>query len=304
MTNWILYFFVYSFIGWIYESTYVTLKEKKFINRGFLHGPLVPIYGFGGIICIQCSILSGHNIFLTFMLAIIICTAMELSTGLAMESMFKVKYWNYNRYRYNYKGYICPRVSLLWGILALLVSFYIHPAVKGLISLLPAAYLPAASAFLIVLLAVDLTVSANEAIDLRHTFERLAENNRHIEILYMKLAEMQNELEENFDDVRDKMMDISLDARENIRILRKTGNVYLHNHTQSEKLSEIRKKLSEINAESVDEIIREIDSLQNSLKTNLSKKYMRARSILRRNPDSISVIYEEQLKRLKNMIQR
>ena len=115
VSRWILFFFLYSFMGWVWESCYVSVKERRLVNRGFMHGPFLPLYGSGAVMVLLCTMGVRDHIILVFALGMTGATALEFITGVVMESIFHVKYWDYSKQKLNLKGYICPAASLCWG---------------------------------------------------------------------------------------------------------------------------------------------------------------------------------------------
>lgn len=145
--QWALFFFLYSFLGWIWESTYVSLREKRWVNRGFLNGPLLPIYGSGAVSILLFTLPVAQNPILVFLMGMAGATLLEYVTGSLLESTFHVRYWDYSMYRFNLSGYICLPASLCWGAFSLLMIRVIHPVVSGWVTMLsPAAALTAALA--------------------------------------------------------------------------------------------------------------------------------------------------------------
>ena len=116
LQQWILYFYVYCFLGWIFESCYVSFRKKEWVNRGFLHGPFLPIYGSGAVMMLFVSEPFKNNLILTYFAGVVGATLLELVTGAAMEALLKVRYWDYSNQKFNYKGYICLSSSVAWGI--------------------------------------------------------------------------------------------------------------------------------------------------------------------------------------------
>ena len=125
-------FAIFSIIGWIIEVIYRSKNNKKFINPGFLNGPVIPLYGFGAVIINNiCNIFSkinfSYKILLILFLSIIILTLLELFTGEIMLKLFNTKLWDYSDEKYNYKGIICLKFSLAWAVLVLLFYICIYP---------------------------------------------------------------------------------------------------------------------------------------------------------------------------------
>lgn len=127
------YFIIYSFLGWVMESIYRSICEKKIINTGFLRGPFCPIYGVGAII--MMTILSGFKdaLVVLFLISFIVLTLWEYLVGVLLEKLFKTKYWDYSSHKFNYKGRICLTNSLAWGILGVLFTKYIHPFIEQIV---------------------------------------------------------------------------------------------------------------------------------------------------------------------------
>ena len=113
--QWILIFYIYGFFGWIFESCYVSIREKTWVNRGFLKGPLLPIYASGAILMLLVSLPIRDNYVATFFAGMVAATALEYVVGVGMETLFKVKYWDYSNQRFNFQGRICLRSSIAWG---------------------------------------------------------------------------------------------------------------------------------------------------------------------------------------------
>ena len=131
------YFVIYSFFGWCLEVVYQAVEHGKFINRGFLNGPYCPIYGFGVIIVCYALDPIKENIVVLYVGAVILTTALELLTGFLLEKIFDQKWWDYSKERFNLKGYICLKFSLLWGVACLVAVRLIQPLVVTYVAKLP-----------------------------------------------------------------------------------------------------------------------------------------------------------------------
>ena len=104
LPQWVLLFFSYGFLGWVWESGYVSVRQKHWVNRGFLHGPVIPIYGFGAVaILALCAPVAG-SLPMLFFSGMFWATALEYATGWAMERMFHVRYWDYSTEKWNLNG--------------------------------------------------------------------------------------------------------------------------------------------------------------------------------------------------------
>jgi uncharacterized membrane protein len=138
-TNYIyfLHFVVYSFLGWICETTYCAIIDKKYVNRGFLNGPFCPIYGVGALIVIIILTPVAGNIILLFLSGMIFTSILEYITGFLLEVIFNLKWWDYSNYRFNIKGRVCLLNSTLFGVLSVITVNFINPVITELIKNIP-----------------------------------------------------------------------------------------------------------------------------------------------------------------------
>lgn len=169
ITQWLLFFFVYCFFGWIFESTYVSVKKHKFVNRGFMRGPFLPLYGSGAILILFVTIPVKDNYVLMYLLGAVAATILEYATGVAMEKIFKVRYWDYSHNKFNFRGHICLSSSVAWGFLGIFLVKVVHKPIERLIIKISAnRYLEEALVFIIIIYFVaDMTVAFKEALELR-----------------------------------------------------------------------------------------------------------------------------------------
>jgi len=136
LTNYILYFIIYSTIGWLLEVLCKYIDTKKFVNRGFLLGPICPIYGYG-VVIILLLIGNNDNDFLSiFLKSIFICSILEYFTSYFMEKIFKARWWDYSNNRFNINGRICLETMLPFGLGATVILYSVHPQVIKLVGLL------------------------------------------------------------------------------------------------------------------------------------------------------------------------
>ena len=169
----VLYFFIYSFLGWLMETVQDTVRKKHFVNRGFLTGPICPIYGCGVLLMLILLLpvrdrISAPAVALPviFLAGAAIASIVEYVTSWAMEKLFHARWWDYSHMRFNLGGRICLWISLAWGALATGLLYFVQPLFERLIhslysasSLLPAIL----AAVLSALLAVDTVISAKVA---------------------------------------------------------------------------------------------------------------------------------------------
>ena len=125
------YFFIYAFLGWILETIYCVVTLGVFNKRGFLYGPVCPIYGFGAVILIQCLKKIKTNTVGKFFVAMIAFTAFEYIASVVLEDLFGLRWWDYTNEAFNFQGRISLAFSLAWGIIGVAFVEKIHPFVKS-----------------------------------------------------------------------------------------------------------------------------------------------------------------------------
>ena len=175
--QWVLLFFFYCFCGWIWESCYVSLCQRHWVNRGFLHGPLLPIYGSGAIIILFATLPVAGNLALVWLLGMLAATLLEYVTGAAMERLFKVRYWDYSQKKFNLDGHICLSSSIAWGFFSILLVKFIHPPIARLLADVPAWLVDPLALLLTAAFTVDVVQSVQAALDLRDMLSKLTEEN-------------------------------------------------------------------------------------------------------------------------------
>ena len=126
----LLYFFTYSFLGWILETIYCILTLGVFNKRGFLYGPVCPIYGFGAIILIESLKKIKTNTAGKFFISMIAFTIFEYVVSVVLESLFGLRWWDYTGEPFNFQGRISLAYSIAWGIIGTIFVEKIHPFLK------------------------------------------------------------------------------------------------------------------------------------------------------------------------------
>lgn len=178
--QWALLFYFYCLCGWVWESCYVSLCQRRWVNRGFLHGPLLPIYGSGAILILFAVIPVADDLRLVWLFGMAAATVLEYVTGAAMERIFKVRYWDYSAQRFNLNGHICLTSSIAWGFFSILLVRFIHPPIGRLLSRVPALVVDPAALALTALFTADVVCSVQAALDLRDVLTRLTDENEEL----------------------------------------------------------------------------------------------------------------------------
>ncbi len=169
----LLYFFIYSFLGWCTEVAFATVKERRFVNRGFLNGPLCPIYGVG--VSSVVTLLAGFqdNLLLLYLSSLVLVTVIEGVTGYIMDRIFHHKWWDYTGLPLNIGGYVCLPFSIAWGAACVVIVKGIHPLIAKLINVIP---VPAGITLICALLAglaADLAVTSASILKLNRRLDML-----------------------------------------------------------------------------------------------------------------------------------
>ncbi len=129
-------FFIYGFAGWCVEVIFHAANKGIFINRGFLIGPICPIYGYGLVAVIWALTPIKDNVFLVYIGSVIICSVFELIVGWASEKFMHTRLWDYSDNAFNIGGYVCLKFSLLWGVGCLCIVYIFHPMAMKLVGVI------------------------------------------------------------------------------------------------------------------------------------------------------------------------
>ena len=262
--QWVLYFFIYCFIGWIWETAYVSLKSGHFENRGFMNGPFLPIYGSGAIIMLFVSLPVKNSVILVFIFGSIAATLLELFTGMAMESLFHVRYWDYSYRKIQYKGHICLVSSIAWGFFSCLLVYFIHKPIEGLVLSIDEGIGQLIAIIVTICATADFATSFKTALELKNMLITAEDIKKQIEKL-----ERRAEIVEVF--IADSAEKASEDLREHISdIIEKISG------SKEEAKVELNRILAERN--------EKVSAFKLRISENKSVS-----ALLKRNPDAVSV---------------
>ena len=322
LNQWLLFFFIYCFIGWIWESCYVSVENKKWVNRGFLRGPMLPIYGFGAIIILVATIPVKENLILVFIFGMIAATTLEYFTGVIMEKIFHVRYWDYSD-----EGHICLLCSLAWGAFSILMVKVIHPPIEHGVLMIPDLISEIIVLCIIVLFTIDTVQSVNDALDLKDTLVRLTEGNETIRLIRKRLEVMAAFINEDVKELEEKFIEkISINQEKNEIKKLSRKQIFERNIARSNKR---RTDILEFMSESINKYIGKLENVADKptqqyekFKAELleylgkikkqekhvskmeSKAYINSINILRRNPGAKAKKYEEAMKEVKDLENR
>lgn len=165
----ILMFFIYSFGGWIVEVIFTRIFEThKFVNRGFLTGPICPIYGFGAIFVVIFLTKYMSSPIVLYFMSIVIASILEYTTSYIMEKVFKNRWWDYSQYKYNINGRICLETMIPFGFLALFMMYILNPFILSTLDIMPDNVIKYSAITLSILTIIDIILSFNIIITLKN----------------------------------------------------------------------------------------------------------------------------------------
>ena len=180
-----LWLMFYSIAGWIYETALCSVQAKKFINRGFLNGPYCPIYGCGAVL--DVVVLGGvSNVFMLFILGVVLDCSLEYATSYAMEKLFHARWWDYSDKKLNINGRVCALGAVVFGLFSVVVVKYIQPAVERVTDAIPPLAMNITSAVLFASFVTDIVATV---VGFAGFNERLHELALSVEGIEHKIAE-------------------------------------------------------------------------------------------------------------------
>lgn len=203
--HWLTFFYIYCFFGWVFESAYVSVKTRHFVNRGFLRLPMLPLYGTGAVMMLWVSLPVKSNLFLVYVSGFFAATLLEYVTGYVMERLFKVRYWDYSNQKFNLHGYICLTSSIAWGFLTIFMTEIIHRPIELFVLSLPGTL----EGCLLILISggfvLDTIRSTKEALDLAKALERVSKLRAELDELQEQLAMLKDEALQNMENVKEEL---------------------------------------------------------------------------------------------------
>ena len=176
----VYWFFVYGLLGWCAEVVFAAVKEHRLVNRGFLCGPICPIYGFGMVALLYAARALGApglplSVPVVFVVGGVLTTLLELVAGWGLYRLFRIRWWDYTGIPFNLGGYICPQFSLLWGLGSVLMLQGLHPLLARLGDRIPLRALLPLDLILLLVFAVDTAASAAAAAGLDRKLKEIDE---------------------------------------------------------------------------------------------------------------------------------
>lgn len=249
----ITYFFLYSFLGWAMESIYISFLQRKVINTGFLHGPFCPIYGFGAVVLYVLLIKLKGNVIAIFCTGFLVLSIWEYFVGFLLEKIFKTKYWDYSKNKFNINGRVCLLNSIYWGFLSVFFIEIWNPLVEVQIQKVSMDVILYIDIILCAYLILDMIVSSIKATNLTKRIKKIIQIGDNLKEKLDELKKTPSEkqkvaLQNMIDDLKlkQKIMRIKVDRQ--IVKLRKAFPTYKSEHIKDYlklKVKELKNKTRE-----------------------------------------------------------
>lgn len=186
--KYIALFFIYSVAGWLMETVRISIKQKKFVNRGFLIGPYCPIYGFGVILITLLLQKYVGDVPVTFVLSILICGILEYMTSYVMEKIFKARWWDYSQRKFNINGRVCLETLIPFGIAGTFILYMANPFLMKYINLIPNLALHIFTGIFLIIYITDTIVSFNIILNLKEMKKEFKDNTVEISARVKKIV--------------------------------------------------------------------------------------------------------------------
>ena len=254
------YFIIYSFLGWVMESTVRSISDKKIINTGFLRGPFCPIYGIGAIIMLLFLDRFQDKPIWLFFIAITVLTIWEYLVGVLLEKMFKTKYWDYSDHKFNLQGRVCLTNSICWGILGVVFVRYLHPFIERILLNIDKTLIYYIISIITVVLTVDFIATVVRVKNIKATLQKVEQLNKEIKEKLKEIKELTKEAELN----SEKIINTEKMRKFVEKLNRKKKNTILHLYKNVYRL---KKAFPTINTKEITEVLnRKIEIIKNRKK--------------------------------------
>lgn len=296
--QWLFIFYFYCFGGWCLESTYVSIKNKKLTNRGFMRGPFLPIYGSGATMMLVVSMPFQDmglpwRVVLTYIAGCIGATILEYVTGVVMEALFKVRYWDYSNQKFNFQGHICLGSSLAWGLITIAMTEFIHAPVEQLVMAVPGQILTIVTLILTAGIFADFALAFKTAIDLRNVLVKMKQAKEEMLAIQKRLDTIMASASESMGSRREGLSRNISDLKKEIESrMESIKNMVLAK--PGEYLESVKRELVDLRA-------RYLMNKEDHDRLSSLKDFFQ-REMIRSNPRMTSVEYREFLEELKEKV--
>lgn len=255
MIQWLFFFYFYSFCGWCFESVNVSIRTHKWVNRGFMRGPFLPLYGSGATMMYVVSMPFQDNLLLTYFAGCIGATVLEYVTSVVMDALFDVRYWDYSYKKIQFQGRICLSSTIVWGFLTIWMTRLVHKPIERMMLAIPHKVLGYVTFFVTIYIVADFALSFKAAMDLRSILvkmqgikEEMVRMQKRLDVIIavnneekeqkslereLKMDELAESLGQRFSSIKDAIQNAPAAYVENVRDeiaeLRARYNLYMEN---------------------------------------------------------------------------
>lgn len=315
--QWLAFFYIYCFFGWIFESTYVSVKKGHFVNRGFLRLPMLPIYGTGAVMMLWVSLPVRDSLLLVYTSGAIAATILEYVTGWGMERLFKVKYWDYSNQRFQVNGYICLSSTIAWGFLTVLLTEVLHPPIARYVLGIPLGVLLVCVGGITVLFVLDAVRSVKEALDLAKVLDAMTNMRAELDDLQVQMALLKAEMQQRAAESRDESLQrlelLKSQAEARTAALREEASARtaaLKDEAAARTTAAAEAAASRLDAwknsaeERAAALSRRLEEVDEKRQNLAGRMNFYRKGLLRGNPSASSARFAEALKELREMAEK
>lgn len=278
--SWLVYFYFYCICGWIFESLNVSIRQRKWVNRGFMKGPWLPLYGSGALVILFSTLPFKEYPVMVYFAAAVAATVLEYVTGVCMLAIFKVRYWDYRYRKIQFQGHICLVSTIVWGFLGLLMVYIVHPPVVKLVSSWNQEVVSILTFLITVCMAYDFANAFREAMDLRALIVQAGELKQRMEAA---LEQKRQALEQRIDD--------SIEERKEL-LEEKKGRL-------EERFESLEQRIADAREQRLDDRAT-LEASFEQMKLRLEEK---SRTLLKSNPYASFRNMEKETEEIRNKLQ-
>lgn len=273
MTQWLAFFFIYCFFGWCFESVYVSVHEHRWVNRGFMTGPYIPLYGSGAVLMLFLTIPVRGNYLLMYIVGAIGATVLEYITGTVMENLFGVRYWDYTDKKFNFRGRICLEATVLWGFFTLAMVEVIQPPIEHMVMMINDRVLYYMTWGITVVFTFDFASSFRTAIDLKEVLIQAERAKEEVQRMQKRVEVLEAVVNDSLESAKDGMEVRWDEQKQRMALLTEERMTELARHMDA-----LRKRLE--NSESIERIREAVETsgagekledIQNEMRQMLSR---------------------------------
>ncbi len=235
ISKYFVYFIIYSFLGWIYETCYCTINEKSWQNRGFLYGPCIPLYGIGAtvaqIIFLDIPVESLHNA--SYLMIFLVCAIgsffLEYTTSYILEKRFHARWWDYSNLPLNINGRVCLIFTCCFGIAGIIVTQFIIPPIMSVMTIIPSTFIELLSLIFMFIFGMDMALTVSALTSFAKDFERINEQ------INSQMADKVEQLQNNFADAKIARIEKATEKKE---------AAFVKREMTAERFEELKEQLS------------------------------------------------------------